>query len=230
MSLSGSSAQFDRGPETPWATDLGRGVGGGTVYRVTAPEGEEGGVNYAPGAEVRVSGASTTYDHFDQASAEQVDSHGDLARYQLGDGPDNQGALFGVMHRNPHVSWMSSHRDYRAHIPTLLGIAAVETKARYGESLRSDTSLSETSSPIVHRLAQAGAVEAPAMEFRNNEYHDPEKWVRTRVGQNPREIPESTVNTSKQFLRQALRRPRQAVQRGAAAAGDKKFHQPEMFK
>ena len=218
------SRRFDHGPETPWAS----GHSFGTTYSVTAPASDQ--MYFAPGARVKVDRPTTWYDHDDQSAVEPVDSHGDLARFQFGEGPGNQGALFGVRHTHPYVSWMESHKDYGAYIPGLLSVAALEAKARYRESLRSDKSLSESSSPIVHRLAQAGAVTAPAQESRNRMRVNPDVEIPTRRYEpDVREVPASTVNLGRQFLRTALRRPKQAVSRSVSAVGDKKSTQQEMF-
>lgn len=217
--------QFNHGPETPWSS----GHTFGATYSVTAPSSDQ--MYFAPGARVKVDRPTTWYDHEDQSNVQPVDSHGDLARFQFGEGAGNQGALFGVRHTHPYVSWMEAHKDYGARIPGLLSVAALETKARFGEPLRSDRSLSESSSPIVHRLAQAGAVTAPVMESRNRMQVDPDAEVPTRRYESDvREVPESTVVLSRQFLRAALRRPKQVVERAVAGVSDKKGVQQEMFK
>lgn len=210
-----ASRQFEHGPETPWTLP----VDFGTSYRVTAPTSDQR--YFAPGAEVRVSHPSTWYDYKFQGSMDRIDQRGDLTRYQFGDRSDGQRALFGVRHTHPYVSWMSTHRDYRAHIPSLLGAAAVETRARFGEPLRSDRSLSETSSPIVHRLAQAGAVQVPKMENRNSHQVDPDAEFSTRESASAyvREVPAETVHLGKQFLRHALRQPKRNVSRGRVSSG-----------
>lgn len=215
--------QYDQGPETPWRA---AGLYGHTYYKVTAPRSDT--PYHAPGAEVVVSRPKTAYfpTSGEDFTMDSTDSRGDLIRYQTGDGPGGQGALFDVRHTHPFVSGMNASPQFGAHIPTLLGIAARDTRARFGEDLRSDVSLSESSSPIVHRLAEAGAVQAPQKEERNSIARDPDFLAPTRRSHVIRkmpveEVPRSEVSAARHFVRETLRRPKQAVERTSAVAQEK---------
>lgn len=209
---------FDQGPETPWRSAGQRYTG----YFVTAPRSDT--PYHAPGASVTVARPMTRYSS--ASGDEGRDIHGDLIRYQTGDGPAGQEALFDVRHHHPYVSSMHASPQFGAHIPTLLGIAARDTRARFGEDLRSDVSLSETSSPIVHRLAEAGAVQAPQGETRNSVSRDPNFLAPTRRSHVIRkmpveEVPRSEVSAARHFVRETLRRPKQFVEQTSAVAQEK---------
>jgi hypothetical protein len=214
--------RYDHGPETPWRDES---IPGETRYKVTAPKSDEPFL--VPGASVEVNHPWTAYVERDPDPT-PVNTHGDLVRHQHGDGPGGQASLFGVQHHHPYVAYMESHRQFGAHIPTLLSVAALETKQRFGEPLRSDKSLSERASSMVHRLAEAGVTQAPKNEVRNplKPKSDLETASRRMVGKTS-EVPESTVVAAKHQLRQALRRPKQAVARGAVKAGEKKVPKQE---
>lgn len=218
---------YNVGPETPWKY---KDSSGRTVYTVTSPTSEGGLGTY--GATVQVSRPVTHYDYEDQGSLTGPhDRSLDLNRFASGDGPHGQGALFGVRHIHPHVSWMSASRQFGSYIPSLLSIAATETKARYGEGLRSDTSLSSTSAPIVQRLAESGSVAMPKNWHQNNRVPDDRPHYATRLlkKETAQEIPEETVRISRQFLREALRRPRQPVSEQSSGSGPKAHKQQTLF-
>lgn len=207
------TGRYDHGPETPWKLKYR----GSTTYRVTEPSSNR--PSDALGAVVDVEHPETIYDYEDTKRPHDSVRR-DLVSADAGEGPGGQGALFGVHHAHPYVSWMHASGQFGAHIPTLLATAAVETRQRFGEDLRSDSSLSDHSSPIVHRLAQAGAVQAPQNESNNGSIRNPSHLTRTR-GPDSIDVPEETVNMGRQFLRAALRRPKQNVQRSQSTPGMK---------
>lgn len=222
---------YDHGPETPWRLDVGAGE---TEYRVHASRSMDEYV--APGALVRVTRPATGYDLHAEVGQHSKDWSSDYQegkfRIQRGDGPDGQGALFDVTHRSPYVSFMATHPDMRAHIPTMLSVANLETQERYREPLRPDNDLSVHSSKIVHRLAEAGAIEAPAHEQRNalttENYRNFTVGTRHNYG-SASEVPATTVQRGRQFLREALGRPKQAVENAVTSIGDKKGKQERLF-
>lgn len=222
---------FPQGSETPWRIEDPLY----TEYRVTASESNF--PDSAPGARLRVLKPRTVYVNntavVDSRPYSQ-DVRGDRVRTQSSDGPGGQRSLFDVEHHHPYVDLMATHPDYRAHIPTMLGVAELETRARYGEGLRSSNDLSTHSSQLVHRLAQAGATKAPSDEMRNkisaNNYKKYEVSTRSSMSGRYADVPDSTTSMGRQFVRQMLRRPKQAVNRASAAASAKKGEQQEMFK
>jgi hypothetical protein len=212
--------RYSHGPETPWKNH----TEWGTNYNVTAETSDE--LGYARGAQVRVEKPNTYYQYKDQSIVQRhddpIDRDGDIMRYQFGEGPGGQGALFGVRHKHPYVSWMHASDQFGAHVPTLLAIAAHDTKAQYGEPLRSDQSLSERASGMVHRLAQAGVIKAPTNETRNDQQPKGGRIQETRNQiLDHIDIPQEQVNAGRQFVRQALRGPKKAVDRVQAQVGAK---------
>jgi len=224
-----TTPEFSHGPETPWRSEEDRKI----RYRVTAPE--SANPDSAPAAVVEVAKPRTHY--FPQGEISRYsgtfssDTRTDRVRMQEGDGPRGQGSLFDVHHFSPYVQYTATHPEMRAHIPTLLSTANVESQHRWGEPLKSDNNLSEHSSRMVRRLAEAGAVEPPENETRNDmsaeDYRRFEDYTRGHGPGEHSEVPAATVQMGKQFLRDALRGPRQAVKRGAATAGAKKAAKQE---
>lgn len=220
-----------QGAETPWRIQDPLY----TEYRVTAAESHF--PDSAPGARLRVLKPRTEYVHntavVDSRPYSQ-DVHGDRVRTQASDGPGGQRSLFDVEHHHPYVDLMATHPDYRAHIPTMLGVAEIETRARYGEGLRSSNDLSVHSSQLVHRLAQAGATKAPSDEMRNkitaNNYKKYEVSTRRSMPGRYEDVPDSTTSMGRQFVRNMLRQPKKAVNKAAAGVSAKKGVQQEMFK
>ena len=222
---------FSQGPETPWKIEDPLY----TEYRVTAAESHF--PDSAPGARVRALKPRTEYINntavVDSRPYSQ-DLHGDRVRTQTSDGPGGQRSLFDIEHHHPYVDLMATHPDYRAHVPTMLGVAEIETRARYGEGLRSSNDLSVHSSQLVHRLAQAGATKPPSDEMRNkitaSNYKKYEVSTRRSMPGRYEDVPDSTTSMGRQFVRNMLRQPKQAVRRASAAASAKKGEQQEMFK
>lgn len=223
---------YDHGPETPWRANFGDGY---TTYLVHGSHSDD--VLNVPGAKVRVSHPGTGYDLnpeiSDYTKAYSADYQDGKYRVQRGDGPDGQGALFDVHHRSPYVNFMASHPDFRHHIPTLLAVANIESQERFREPLHPDSSLSVHSSKIVHRLAEAGVIKPPSHETRNDltaeDYKNYTVASRNMHESRKVEIAPSTIQRGKQFLREALGRPRQAVQGAVAGVSEKSGKQQLMF-
>lgn len=178
---------------------------------------------YTWGANVMVRGARTGYQYDGDRGRDILNSSPypdiggtDLQTWQRGEGHHGQRSLFDVKHEHPYVSWMGTHPDMRGHIPTLLGVAAMQTRARYGEPLRSDTSLSAESQKIVDRAASAGAVQMPAFVSRNSISSSEDRFnnyaVNTKAAGGGRDIPEPEVAMGRQFVRATLRAAKKPVQ------------------
>lgn len=204
----------------------------------------------APGVRVVVEHPSTHYGYESQPPGNPPNHHWEevnerlrskdisdnLYREQAGEGPDGQQALFNISHKHPYVGFMATHPAYRHHVASLLGVAALETRARYGEDLRSDNSLSESSSKMVHRLAEAGIVSPPSNEQRNNltRRHFADYWIGTPLAdiQEKRRVeflPSNTMRVGRQFAREVLRRTRQSVDRARPVIEAVKGEQGKMF-
>ena len=192
---------------------------------------------FTPGAEVQVKKPRTEYNYDGDARRDynnrsgRSDHYGnDYSTWQRGEGPGGQRSLFDVDHHHPYVSWLGTHPDFRGHIPTMLGVAALESKRRFGEPLRSDTSLSEESRKIVERAAEAGAVSMPHFVSPNTISSKEEKFsnymVTTKAAGGGRDVPEPEVAMGRQFVRDTLRaakKPVQAPIRAAAQAKQEKL-------
>ena len=232
MSGSGSGTQFES-VVAPWKVT-------NSQYRYTQYNASDSNDTrpYTEAATVTVEHPVTNYDLTPELDAYQRtysrDMNLDRHRTQTGEGDHGQGALFDVYHRKPYVSYLASHPEYRGHVGTLLGVAALETKQRFGELPVPDSDLSVHSSRIVHRLAQSGAVEAPRNETRNDftadNFTDFQVPNRNFAPGQVSDIPRSTINMGRHLLREALRRPKQAVKQSIIEAGAKKgFKQERMF-
>lgn len=194
-----------------------------------------------PGASVHVRSPRTEYEYDGSTirdmrtrSGHSDDYSDDLSTWRRGDGPEGQRSLFDVAHHHPYVSWMGTHPDFRGHVATLLGVAATQTKARYGEYPRSDTSLSAESQRIVERAAAAGAVKMPNFVSPNNySSRDSQHYLIPTQGSQDspadREypatksstVPQGDVEVGRQFARSVLRRPKQLVEHAQQVAGAK---------
>lgn len=192
---------------------------------------------FTPGAEVQVKKPRTEYEYDGSTRRDynvrsgRPDIYGnDYSTWQRGDGPGGQMSLFDATHHHPYVSWMGTHPDFRGHIPTMLGVAALESQRRFGEPLRSDTSLSEESRRIVERAAAAGAVTMPHFVSPNTISSKEEKFsnyvVATKAAGGGRDVPGPEVSMGRQFVRDTLRaakKPIQAPIRAAASAKQEKL-------
>ena len=195
---------------------------------------------FTPGAEVQVTKPRTRYEYdgapardYNVRTGRSADYANDFSTARRGDGPDGQMSMFDAVHFHPFVHWMGTHPDFRGHIPTMLGVAALETKRRFGENLRSDTSLSAESQKIVERAAQAGAVQMPQFVSPNTISSKEEKFanyvVATKAAGGGRDVPKPEVSMGRQFVRDTLRaakKPIQAPIRAAASAKQEKLFGP----
>lgn len=229
------SLEFQR--QTPvWRWSGGDEVGYATGYDPSPAHPE-----FTPGAEVIVRAPKTRYDYEGSAKRNYLDKNArsdiygdDHSTWQRGDGPHGQRSLFDVEHHHPYVGWLGTHPDFRGHIGTLLGVAATDSRRRFGESLRSDTSLSQESRRIVERAAAGGAVRMPDFVSPNDISSREDKYsnyvVATRAAGGGRNIPEPEIAIGRQFVRDVLRRPRQAIEKASEISGAKKAQQQEFFK
>ena len=237
MSGSGSSAQF-RDYDTPWK----REGSNFTSYHVTDSRNSD---PTAPGLSLEVEHPKTEYAlNFREEDSAGVTFSGDhntsSERWQTGDGHGRQRSLFNVWHTKPRVSALASHPDFRGHVGTMLGVAAVETKNRFRESPVASNDLSEQSSRIVHRLAESGAIEAPGNEQRNSlssgdfsnyAIHN-RGYSLYGLGGEIKEsgIPRSTVAMGRHTMREILRGPKRQISQTVSGVSEKaKGKQERMF-
>lgn len=247
------SLEFQR--QTPvWSTDhpLAHSAGGRTsdVDYSTGYDPSPLHPDFTPGASVVVRSPRTSYEYDGSVSRDMRNRSGlpddygdDHSTWRRGDGPHGQRSLFDIKHQHPYVSWLGTHPDFRGHVATLLGVAATQTKARYGEYPRSDTSLSRESRRVVERAAAAGAVRMPDFVSPNDyssrnssNYTVPTQGSmdypanKELPATTSRTLPRPDVELGRQFARSVLRRPRQAIEKASEISGVKKAQQQEFFK
>jgi hypothetical protein len=81
--------------------------------------------------------------------------------------PGEQMGLFNHYHEAPKVFSLAATPDARHHVGALLGMAALESHARYGETPQASSDLSPNSAPVVQRLIDKGLVKAPDQSDHN---------------------------------------------------------------
>jgi len=74
---------------------------------------------------------------------------------------DGQGRLFAARRTAPKLEVLFAHEDLRPHAMGLLGRAAVESHARYGQYPEASSDLSQHSEKIVSRMAEKGLIKYP---------------------------------------------------------------------
>jgi hypothetical protein len=134
-----------------------------TIYAVQDP-GHSTGPYGVPTAEVQVYTPEDEY-HYNQDAVARGHSLGSGWPVAPSVEAHGQTPLFSVEHTPPTVDWMASHKDLRHHIPALMGIAANDTRSRFGEIPSADSDLSVYSSRLVDRLAAKGVI-APRDQSR----------------------------------------------------------------
>lgn len=171
-----------------------------------------------PGAEAHVSAPRTRYIYGDSGSS--VQQSDEYVTQHIGSREsDGQGALFGVTHTHPEMHWLVSHPDMRGHVPTMLGIAALETHARYGEYPRPADNLSDQSTRMVEKLASVGATKMPShidwnpMSSEDHSDRGPDlAFVRRDAAEGSiRMHDKGTASVGRQFIRSVLRGPKRSV-------------------
>ncbi len=149
---------------------------------------------------------------------------------------NGQGELFKVHHTPPIVDTLFSHHDLKGEVPGLLGRAALESKAQFGEYPEASTDLSRHSKGIVDRLVSKGIIKDPfeAKARREQEFlgGDPEDYYQEQWSDNEisardpyyehyrepannasDEVPAWHQALGRQFMRHVLRgdRPQQSL-------------------
>lgn len=143
-----------------------------------------------------------------------------------------QGKLFDVKHRAPKLDLLFAHEDLRPHAMGLLGRAALESHARYGQYPEASDDLSQHSEKIVRRLADKGIIKYPEHLMYppdengkiDNGISDDDSFYRqykegphfgqkaeTDYGRTNMDLPDWHQNLGSQFIRHALRRPQQGL-------------------
>lgn len=117
-----------------------------------------------------------------------------------------QQTLFGYHHVRPTVDFMLANRGYQHYAASLLGVAALESRARYGEDPVASSDLSPHSSRLVGRLARAGAVQYPGPdEEHRNTLDFPDHPAAYLWGSKYEEIQPSRMAAGRRAVVEAIR-------------------------
>lgn len=129
---------------------------------------------------------------------------------------DGQGVLFQALPERHEIDEAYSTKDARHHIPTLLGMAAQHSLQQRGRLPRASADLSVHSNQLVNKFADLGIIESPAQRGKEQPLNsigweagaDSAQWRSQNTKYAGDEVPFERVNAGRQFVRDALRRPR----------------------
>jgi hypothetical protein len=126
-----------------------------------------------------------------------------------GDGPGNQQALFNVFHQPPRINSLHADPSMNTEAMNLVGIAAHQSKKRYGEEPIPDSDLSEHSSRMVRHLANLGITKPPAVQLPLNGIQKDRLSSQIHPGVNS-PMSDKDVSEGRDYLRTKLKDARSA--------------------
>ena len=144
--------------------------------------------------------------------------HPDSAIDWTYDHPSMQGTLFKSEPGKHEIDMAMATKDARHHIPTMLGMVAQHELKTRGKIPNASQDLSPHSTRMVQKAVDMGLVKNPVQEysedvFASNDINWTEgeraaRWRSDDVRWYGDEVPFERVNAGRQFVRDALRRPR----------------------